>query len=306
MKEDAQTSPAYFLGIDGGGTKTEFLLCDAAGRQCGHAVLGACNPNDVGFAVTAAVLDEGISAVCRDLPAAQISVFAGLAGTLSGDYPAQVTAVLAQRPFARIGCGSDAQNAVAAALGRRDGTVVIAGTGCAAFAQKAGQLFRCGGYGYLLEEGGSGFSIGRDAIRAALLAEAGHGPDTALRESVRAACGHAAVLDALEQFYAGGKREFAAYAPFVFDAYDAGDAVAGQILDRNAAALAELIVTADRFGGAPHDVVLVGGLTARQAIYLPMIERHLPAPGRYRLTASTVRPVLGALCLAGVSDENLR
>ena len=117
-------------------------------------------------------------------------------------------------------------NAVSASLGRDDGITVMMGTGSVTFAQANGRMHRIGGYGYLLGDAGSGFLLGRGAILAALMCEDGSGEETALYVSVKKKCGTEKVLDSLGEFYRGGKRAIAQYAPLVLNAHaERGDAV---------------------------------------------------------------------------------
>ena len=300
----AGDEPAYFLGIDGGGTKTEFMLCDREGRRVAGVILGASNPIDIGIDACRRVLDAGIAEVTRGIPLRKIAVFAGIAGGISGDNREKIRAHLSGYGFGRCDNGSDAQNAVAMALGDGDGITMIAGTGSIVFAKVGDTLTRFGGFGYLLEDGGSGFAIGRDAILSALLAEeAGRAP-TPLYRAILEKTGEASVLAAIGKLYEGGKREFSTYAPLVFDACADNDPEAMAILDKNAAALAALIRRADPvFGDRRRDIVMVGGLGNRADRYLPLIAAHLPDDGRYHLRADTRKTVLGALRLAGLSKE---
>lgn len=296
--------PAYFLGVDGGGTKTELLLCDREGRRVAGAVLGASNPIDIGMDACRRVLDAGIAEVTRGIPLRKISAFFGLAGGISGDNREKIRAHLSAYGFGRCENGSDAQNAVAMALGDGDGVALIAGTGSIAFAKRGATLVRFGGYGYLLEDGGSGYAIGRDGIAYALKAEEGSVPRTPLCDAVLEKTGMPTVLSAIGRLYEGGKREIASYAPLVFCAHGAGDGAATEILERNAAALAALCLSSDRvFGDAPRALVMVGGLASKADIYLPMLASHLPRDGRFCLSADERKTVLGALRLAGLTKE---
>ena len=296
-----EEAPSYYLGIDGGGTKTEFLLTNTEGERVSSVTLGASNPIDVGIEECRRILEAGIAEVTRGVPLRRISAFAGIAGGISGDNRERIRAILSGYGFARCDNGSDAQSAVAVALRERDGIALIAGTGSIAFAKRGGEQFRFGGFGYLLEDGGSGFSIGRDAILAALHAEENESDPTPLYKAVLAKTGCPTVLSAIGRLYEGGKRMLADYAPTVFAAHAEGDAGATAILMRNASALAALIRSADRiFGNEVRDAVMVGGLTRYEEIYLPMIRDCLPGDGRYRLSAVKESPVWGALRLAGL------
>lgn len=299
----AGDEPFYFLGIDGGGTKTEFLLCDGEGRRVAHALLGASNPIDIGMDACRRVLDTGIAEVTRGISKRRISAFAGIAGGISGDNREKLRAYLSGFGFGRCDNGSDAQNAVAMALGDHDGITLIAGTGSIAFAKRGDTLARFGGFGYLLEDGGSGFAIGRDAILYALHTEEMGSAPTPLYDAVLAQCATPTVLGAIGKLYEGGKRELSTYAPLVFDALGR-DPAADAILDKNAAALAALCQSAESvFADGAPDIVMVGGLAHRAGSYLPLIASHLPQDLRGRLRADTRKTVLGALRLAGLTKE---
>lgn len=267
---------AYDLGIDGGGTKTEFLLADESGRILSRTTLGGCNPNDVGIERTLEILEEGIRKTCGDHPYGQISVFAGIAGGITGENQREIAKFLERFRFAHCRNGSDAQNAVAAALDSSDGVAVILGTGAIAFAKQGGRTTRYGGYGHLLGDGGSGYALGRDAIRAALAHEDGSGEETLLRAMILERCGCETLLSGLGAFYDGGKRTIASYAPLVWEASEQGDGVANRILDENLREVVTLIRQACRTfeDGRGVPVALCGGLV-RQKDLLPRLRAVL-------------------------------
>ncbi|MBQ8911694.1 MAG: hypothetical protein IJY89_03915, partial [Clostridia bacterium] len=267
-----QKGISYYLGIDGGGTKTAFVLANGRGRVLERLTLGACNPNDVGFEETFAVLKRGILTVCSGYPMEEISVFAGLAGCSSAENMPRITAFLSTFGFGRYKNHNDAVSAVSAALQGADGIAVTMGTGSIAYAKRGEELFRIGGYGYLFGDEGSGFALGRDAILAALQYEDGSGEKTLLYDLVRAQCGGQTVLSRIDHFYAEGKREIARYAPLVFKGVKEEDAVSKKILQKNLSAIAAMIRGgAARLSTEEIPVVLCGGLTAQGQILLPML-----------------------------------
>lgn len=298
--------PKYFLGVDGGGTKCEFVLCDQNGRTVARTELGACNPVDIGVDVALRVLKEGIDTVCAGISPSLISAFVGVAGGISGDNKERISSFLETYRFARCSNGSDAQNAVAAALGESNGITVIAGTGSIAFVKKGSELTRVGGHGYLIDEGGNGFSIGQAGIRAALLAEEGSSDeDTLLLPLVKERCGKNTVLDAVADFHAGGKREIASYATLVFEAAEKDDGTAKNIIADNARCIAKLIESAGKkIDGDKVTTALVGGLTAKADILLPLIKENINDKDRYDITVFRGAPVMGALLLAGLGGNN--
>ena len=293
----------YYLGIDGGGTKTAFALADACGNALASVALGASNPNDIGLDATCALLGDGIDKVTAGYDRACISLFAGIAGAATGDHAASITSYLRTLGFARAECQSDLALSLALCLGDADGIAVIMGTGAVAMGRCGGETYRTGGYGYLFGDAGSGFALGQGAILAALQAEDGSGAATALRDLVAKQCKKDRVLDALASFYAGSKTEIARYAPLVFAAYAQGDAVAKEILWHNVHAIADNIrALCNRMGTDEVRVGLCGGLIAAQAdVLLPMLQDALSGDGRaYALSAVKEQPIKGAMYLAGL------
>ncbi len=302
-----ETELLYYLGIDGGGTKTEFLLTDNSGNTLNRIILGACNPNDIGFDNTLELLRQGISQVCGDIPRRLVSIFAGIAGILTGDYQKLLITFLEKQHFGKIACGSDAYCAVAASLGHGDGITVIMGTGSIAFAQVGDKLIRVGGYGYLLGDGGSGFAIARDGISASLANEDGSGPYTVISEHIKKELNVKELLPCISKFYAGGKRYIAALAPCVFKACDTGDEVAMNIIKSNMTSIASIIEGAARSLADKEkiNVMLCGGLTVREDILLPPLKEALSkSKNKYTVGVCKKSMVEGALLLAGLEDKN--
>ena len=292
----------FYLGIDGGGTKTDFALADSDGTVIKSVCLGTSNPSDIGIENALNVLRAGITEVCGTVPKSRISVFAGIAGGTTEGICGQITDFLSKFGFANAKNGSDAMNAVSVSLGDSDGISVILGTGTVTFAQANGKLHRVGGYGYLLGDAGSGFSLGRNAILAALCFEDGSGEETLLYEAVRERCGTKSVLESLSQFYNGGKREIAQYAPLVMTAYAKGDKVAKRILFDDLEKVAQTIRGASKHltnQREPIQVVLCGGLcTKNDVIYHVLCE--IMAKENYSISICGRPLVFGALRLAGM------
>ena len=119
----------YLLGIDGGGTKTEFLLTDMNGKEIKRIILGASNPVNLGIENTCRLLSEGINKICAELDYSEISVYAGIAGAKTGDNEKLITEFLSGFGFGAFASGSDIDLALELTLKGENGTVVIMGTG---------------------------------------------------------------------------------------------------------------------------------------------------------------------------------
>ncbi len=295
----------YYLGIDGGGTKTEFVFATRDGRILSHLILPASNPNDVGFDETMRVLTDGILESCKGIPLSEVSAFAGLAGCSSLENLPKITDFMKSFGFGCVRNHNDAHNAVAASLGDGDGIMVIMGTGSIVYAKNGDELFRLGGYGYLFGDEGSGFAIGRDCILSSLFYEDGSGEYTALYDMTKSLCGGETVLSKIDMFYNEGKKGIARYAPLVFDAYEMGDKIAIDIIRKNLSSIGKLIKGgSSKIKSNKIKVSLCGGLTKRHKIIIPELLKYLSQDGReYDIFASSAPPVYGALRLAGLKCD---
>lgn len=75
----------YYIGIDGGGTKTDFLICDNDLTPIRQLTLGGCNPNDIGMERCISVLRRGLNQLTEGLDSNQIVLFAGISGGTTGN-----------------------------------------------------------------------------------------------------------------------------------------------------------------------------------------------------------------------------
>ncbi len=188
----------YVIGLDGGGTKTDGVLVGQDGRVLARRCVGASNPNDVGEEASAAVVRALAEVLATEagVHLADCFVFGGISGALN--HREGLTARLRSAVPAPGGVeiDSDMVNLLSAELPDRDGACIICGTGSACFVRRGQEVFRIGGWGYLLDSAGSGYDIGRQALEAALRAQDGRGRPTALSTKLADALG-APVQDSL-------------------------------------------------------------------------------------------------------------
>lgn len=287
------------LGVDSGGTSCRLVLCDEAGRVLSQVTVPGHNPNADGFPALEASFRRGLDALLAPYGGREGAIdalHAGIAGGEGDNRPrleAMLRSLLPRCP--RVSVSSDALIALSAGLGAADGGVLIAGTGTVGFVRKGGALLRFGGWGYLADEGGSGWHIGRDGFRAAMAEEDAGLPPTALTALYEEKLGMK-MMSAVTALYRG-ELSLAACAPLVFSAAENGDGAAQDILRRNAAVLAETLGRMQRAFDAPLPVVLVGGLLSPGSLYLTALEdccREKPV----RLFHPTLSPLLGAVRMA--------
>lgn len=293
----SESEPLYYLGIDGGATKTSFALTNEYGCTIKSLRLGACNPFDKGMKESQDILERGIREICAGIPLGNVAMFAGISGGVSGGNKAIFNSFFRKFGFFRFGCGGDMESAVALALTDRDGIAVIIGTGSVICAVKDGVQHRVGGYGYLFDQALSGYEIGRAGISAALSAADGSGEKTRIAQLLEEELG-GTVSEKLNNFYSGGKTYIASFAPVIFRAQREGDAVADAIVREKTEALCRQIGTAMKlFDGKSVPVVFVGGITEHEDRLVPLIQSLLGE--KAEVSFCRKEPVEGALYLSG-------
>ena len=161
-------SSVTFLGIDGGGSKTTFLLEDSKGQELARIETGPSNWLSANSDEVRESLAAGIASL-PSVPDVACGGFAG-AGRHAGIafYRGCLESLL---PETRVLIESDAFISYIGAIGIQPGVLLIAGTGAIAIArQNDGTMIRVGGWGPVFGDEGSGYWIGREAVSAALRA----------------------------------------------------------------------------------------------------------------------------------------
>ena len=290
----------YYLGIDGGGTKTEFALSDSDGKIVSRLFMDGSNPNTVGIERAKRIIEDGILQVCKDIPLSSVVVYAGIAGCASGNYADEIKSMLEKMSFAACDVGSDNNNIVAAGLGENKGITMILGTGICAYVVKKEETKRIAGWGYLFDNGGSAFHIGRDAINAYFSAHDGTGKETTLVENIKKTFS-GSNADFLKYLYDGGNKLVSSYAACVFEEAENGDPVSISILKKNVAEIAKLIRTSlSHFSDYKESIpIILGGGLTNQALLLPYLLDELGDDIKScSIQVLDVPPVNGALELA--------
>ncbi|WP_253857395.1 N-acetylglucosamine kinase [Prauserella alba] len=185
----------YVVGVDAGGTSTRACAVDAGMRVLGTGRAGGANPNSHPPEKAASAIAEAVAAATVDLDRAELGdCVVGMAGSSKLTDPA--VASLFERTWRESGFDvtphvvSDAETAFASATDAPDGTVLVAGTGSIAGRIRDRRMVSVsGGYGWLLGDEGSGFWIGRAAVRATLDALTRNDPLDELTRSVLAEAG---------------------------------------------------------------------------------------------------------------------
>lgn len=224
----------YFVGVDGGGTKTALVALTAEGEEFASAVCGPLNYNFIGTEQALKNLEAGVAAL--NLPAGSIAAV-GIGDPSIDDIaesPAakhfleRATALLGVPVYVR----SDAYMTLFALTGgKKAGGLLISGTGAMAIGETAqGKTVVVGGWGRLTGDEGSGYYIGREGICAALRAADGVAPKTALTKAAREYFGVSTVRALIPIFYGDEEPDVAGFSRCVAACAEAGDEIARGIL----------------------------------------------------------------------------
>lgn len=305
------TPSKLYLGIDGGQSSTTALIADQTGRIIGRGRGGPCN--HVGAAEGRAKFFRAVTAclttACEEAQLDPNAVqFAAACLGFSGGPQDKGSYSRELIRSAQYKITHDAEIALTGATAGQPGIIIIAGTGSMAFGRNArGEIARAGGWGYLFGDEGGGFDLTRRALRAALRAEEGWGPDTALAPLLLDATGAANANELMHRFYANFDRSsIAGMAKLVTQAAEAGDAVAGAILRDAAADLATLVEGVYRNLFREREIVPVaqiGGVFRSEPFKGAFIERIRESTG-CPVIPPRFGPAAGALLEALRLDGN--
>ncbi len=292
-----------YLGIDGGGSKTSFVIGDEASLVA-RAASGPSNIIKVGESQAQESLSKGIGEVCRlaQITPAQITrTCIGVAGAGRPEIGENVRRILSKLVSGEIKVVGDMVIAHRAAFASASGVIVIAGTGSIAYGRNsAGDTARAGGWGFAISDEGSGQWIGRTAVSAALRA---HDEDrnTTVPQSILEAWRLASREELVTTANAVPTPDFSVLFPSVLAAAESGDDLAIGILKRagkELATLAQIVVRRIFLNAAEMPVAMVGGVFRSSTTVRKAFEDELRAGAiKVALNETVVDPVNGALDL---------
>jgi len=302
----------YYLGIDGGGTKTTCAAGDEI-RLLARATAGPSNVVRVGEQQARQSLTHAVRQACAAsgiTPEQVVRTCVGGSGAARPELAAIVRSILAEILPSPIDVVGDMETSLEAAFDDGPGVIVIAGTGSIAYGRdNSGKTLRAGGWGFEIGDEGSAHWIGRTAINTLLRAGDLHGDrviTSALAQSLFKSWGVRSLLDLARAANSVPAPDFAALFPAVAES---DDDLARQVLGRAGRELADLaaIVMRRLFAQdhtSPVPVAMIGGVfrhapLVREAFYN---ELRNPVPNA-RVLLEVVDPVEGALRMARKAAE---
>ena len=265
-------NPRRILGIEGGGTKTEWVLVDGeadAPRILSQGTLPAANLR--------LITDEALARLFSVLPAEATQVGVFLAGCATEEDRARLRGLAEKAwPRAVLTVGSDRDSGLATAFGANDGIAVIAGTGAAVHGWRGDRLEKAGGWGHLLGDRGGGYDLAMQGLRLVLTHFDLNQKITPLAEEILRTLALNRLVDLVGWATRADKMSVARLAPAIFRAAKNGEPELLAMLQAGAGVLADFTrAVAQRLDFADVPVKLIGGLFTHHAEYVALFKYRL-------------------------------
>ena len=270
----------FVAGIDGGGTHTRIELRDMDNCFLRRGDFGPFNINAVGESGFRRVLQEVFRWCGGMADCARVCIGgAGISNPAAKEILEEELEKAGFQGKWKL-CG-DQEIALRGAMDG-PGIVLISGTGSICFGKNAaGETARSGGFGHLIDDGGSGYAIGRDVLSCAVRCADGRMADSGIFEAVcrRLEAG----AEAIVPFVYAPETDKSAIAKFAWIALEQaqlGDSEALRILRNGAEELAQLVAAVqNRLGMSQCRIALLGGLIAEDNLYSRMVAERLAPLG---------------------------
>src|SRR5213079_3423069 len=289
------------LGVEGGGTKTSWVLVERAGNELSVLDQGKLPPANLRLATPGE-----LQAIFSELPKEITSAGIFLAGCGTEDDRQSLTRLCAESwPKAKIVVGSDRDSGLAAALGHGDGIVVNAGSGSSITGRRDKRIENAGGWGHILGDAGGGYFLSLQALRLILREYDLHRGEVQFTTKILRALSLNNLDELVRWAQTADKMEVAMLTPVVFEAAASGDSCVIGIIEEGARVLCEYTeAVASRLHVLAPKVVLMGGLFYRDSIYTHAFRRRLKKnlPDA-RIATAERPPELGAAWLAAETPD---
>lgn len=299
-----------FIGIDGGGTKTDVVCADNQGQVLGTGQSGPTNLTSTNVGAASFNLKEAVRQSLQSVTEEyEIDTAAmGLAGIdIEEEYNQAFTAfreILSQFGVKKFTLYHDSQIALANAAARANAVVLISGTGSACLGRNdQGETAKAGGMDYLLTDQGSGYDIGRHTLREAVKSYDGRRSKTMLEEMVRKHFGIDSLNKLKLRLYqpAISKVEVAELAQVCDQAFQKGDAAAKQIFywaQEELMLLVQAVVRKLQLDQKAFDLVMTGSILGLSHVREPLVSRLQSIYPLMNVIMPNQPAVYGALKLA--------
>lgn len=301
--------PRYFLGVDGGGSKTAALLTDESGEPLGRGIAAGSNHLRVGIDTATRNIERAVNVALVEAGIAHKQIEYAYCGIAGSDHPEHHDRVVESLrvffPRGNFIVDTDARIALTGAVGFGAGVVIIAGTGSVAFGRNsAGEEARAGGWGPIIGDEGSGYAIAKQGLAAVLRAHDGRGEPTSMTQLLCSEYELCNPADLPRLVYATTTKsgDIARFGKLVVEAAQKGDGVALDILQDAGHELGECVLAVVRklkLQQQDFPVAYVGGVFKAGDLLLEPMRRTIAVEAaQSRLAPPERSPVEGAAQMA--------
>ncbi len=275
----------YFVGLDGGGTKTKCVVTDENLNILFEQSDGPSAFLHLGTEPVSQTIYKLISKAAKSLKI-EISNFNAILIGSTGAGRKKDAAKLKYSfkrflknkgiVFNNFYVESDARIALEGAFSGQPGSILIAGTGSIMFGKdKNGKIYRVGGFGKLIGDDGSGFSIGRKGLIAVARYYDGRGSATVLRKLLSDNFKIKNTSQLITEVYQNNF-DIALFAPFVINAAFEGDKISKQIIQEESDELiAHVKAMQKRLNIETMKLSLIGGTIANDNFYSKIFKKKI-------------------------------
>ncbi len=218
------------LGVEGGGTKTAWVLVERDGDELRVLDQGKLPPSNLRLTAP-----ERLRAILSELPKQIDRAGVFLAGCSTPEDRQSIARICAELwPRAKVVTGSDRDSGMAAALGRGEGIVVNAGSGSSVTGRRGDKIEKAGGWGHILGDAGGGYVLVIQALRLILREYDLHRGEVQFTAKILQALSLNTLDELVRWVQTADKMEVSMLTPVVFEAAAGGDARVMEIIEEGA------------------------------------------------------------------------
>ncbi|NME43563.1 ATPase [Faecalicoccus pleomorphus] len=297
----------YFLGVDGGGTKTKFLVCDQEGHILSSSIQSTCHYLQCGFSGITEILNLGVKECCEKAniqPSMITNAFIACAGY--GDIPEDSKQIYESVKRAcknmAFQVGNDTDNAIAGSLCGQDGIHVISGTGSIGILKENDTYTRCGGWHHIFGgDEGSAYWISCKLIQEFTKQSDGRHKKDSLYQYVKESLHLSKDSDILRltvEDWNFDRKKVASLSKLVYDLAKSGNSSAQDIFTQAAQELAEIYITLQSLSKSESTLASYSGgvFNAKEFVLLPL--KKILSTHDIRLSDPIFSPDIGSLILS--------
>lgn len=276
----------YLIAVDGGGTKSEFVLFSSCGRVVKNFILTGTNASVIGVDEAVRILCQGIDTCLKEIPSVA-GIFIGNAGKLE-----DLRNILSKRyPKIPLRIENDSINALYCA---DCDAALICGTGSILIIKDGEKYRTVGGWGYRIGDPCSAYNFGIRAFKNAMQFEDGICADPTIHSLLTKKMG---VFKIHGEFSGKSQSYIASMAPVIFDAFEQGNEIAKEIIDSEIKELSAIIAASVPDGAK---IVAGGGIMSHfNKILIPRLKQAINKNVEFVLPDA---PLVYGACVAGCHE----